>query len=144
VADAVGAQALRQLPPTGKVRLALDWTLEGSPPLRVVSRVTGGRAVPSSGRAYDATVLKGRLRRSEQAVIRRAVRRGHGASGRRRLSVTAARGFAAGALGDVRTERGGKSFSASRAAPKSASRVRGATSPPCPLGAIPASAPWAL
>jgi hypothetical protein len=46
LADAVLAQALRQLPPTGKVRLALDWTIEGSQHLLVASLVTGGRAVP--------------------------------------------------------------------------------------------------
>jgi hypothetical protein len=46
LADAVLAQGLRQLPPTGKVRLALDWTIEGSPHLLVASLVTGGRAVP--------------------------------------------------------------------------------------------------
>ena len=50
-ADAVLAQALRQLPPTGKVRLALDGTIEGSPHLLVVSLVTGGRAVPIYWRA---------------------------------------------------------------------------------------------
>jgi hypothetical protein len=53
-ADAVLEQALRQLPPTGKVRLALDWTSEGSQHLVVVSLLTGGRGVPSYGRAYDA------------------------------------------------------------------------------------------
>ncbi len=46
LADAVLAQALRQLPPKGKVRLAIDWTIEGSQHLLVVSLVTGGRAVP--------------------------------------------------------------------------------------------------
>ncbi len=46
LADAVLAQALRQVPPKGKVRLALDWTIEGSQHLLVVSLVTGGRAVP--------------------------------------------------------------------------------------------------
>jgi hypothetical protein len=40
------AQALRQLPPKGKVRLALDWTIEGSQHLLVVSLLTGERAVP--------------------------------------------------------------------------------------------------
>jgi Transposase DDE domain len=106
LADAVLAQALRQLPPTGKVRLALDWTIEGSQHLLVVSLVTGGRAVPIYWRAYDATVLKGRMRRYEQAVIRRAVRRVQGAIGRRRLVVTADRGFADVALVDVLTELG--------------------------------------
>ena len=106
LADAVLTQALRQLPPKGKVRLALDWTIEGSQHLLVVSLVTGGRAVPIYWRAYDATVLKGRMRRSEQAVIRRAVRRVQGAIERRRLIVTADRGFADVALVDVLTELG--------------------------------------
>jgi hypothetical protein len=106
LADAVLAQALSQLPPTGKVRLALDWTIEGTQHLLVVSLVTGGRAVPLYWRAYDAAVLKGRMRRYEQAVIRRAVRRVQGGSGRRRLIVTADRGFADVALVDVLTELG--------------------------------------
>ena len=106
LADAVLAQALEQLPPRGKVRLTLDWTIEGTQPLLVVSLVTGGRAVPIYWRAYDAAVLKGRMRRYEMAVIRRAVRRVQGGIGRRRLMVTADRGFADVALVDVLTELG--------------------------------------
>ena len=98
LADAVLAQVLRQLPPRGKVRLAIDWTIEGHQHLLVVSLVTGGRAVPIYWRAYDATVLKGRMKRYEQAVIRRAVTRVQQAIGRRRLIVTADRGFADVAL----------------------------------------------
>lgn len=101
LADAVLAQALRQLPPRGKVRLALDWTIEGQQHLLVVSLVTGGRAVPIYWRAYDAEVLKGRLRRYEMAVIRRVVTRVQGELGRRRLIVTADRGFADVALVEV-------------------------------------------
>jgi hypothetical protein len=106
LADAVLAQALRQLPPTGKVRLAVDWTIEGAQHLLVVSLVTGGRAVPISWRAYDATVLKGRMRRYETAVIRRALTRVQRAIGQRRVIVTADRGFADVALGDGLTELG--------------------------------------
>lgn len=106
LADAVLAQALEQLPPRGKVRLALDWTIEGSQHLLVVSLVTGGRAVPLYWRAYDSTVLKGRMRRYEMAVIRRAVRRVQRASGKRRVILTADRGFADVALVDVLTELG--------------------------------------
>jgi hypothetical protein len=91
-------QALTQLPPQGKVRLAVDWTIEGTQHLLVVSLVTGGRAVPIYWRAYDAGGLQGRRRRYEQAVIRRAVRRVQGALGGRRLMVTADRGFADVAL----------------------------------------------
>jgi hypothetical protein len=106
LADAVLAQGLRQLPPTGKVRLALDWTIEGSHHLLVASLVTGGRAVPIYWRAYDATVLKGRMRRYETAVLRRVMTRVQPAIGRRRLLVTADRGFADVALVDVLTELG--------------------------------------
>jgi Transposase DDE domain len=108
LADAVLAQALRQLPPTGKVRLALDWTIEGSQHLRVASLVTGGRAVPLYWRAYDATGLKGRMRRYETAVIRRVVTRVQGTLGSRRLSVPADRGFADVALVDVLSVLGGE------------------------------------
>ena len=108
LADAVLAQALRQVPPKGKVRVALDWTIEGNQHLLVVSLVMGGRAVPTYWRAYHATVLKGRLRRSEMAVIRQVVRRVRRVIGQRRLRVTADRGFADGALVDVLTEVGGE------------------------------------
>jgi hypothetical protein len=106
LADAVLAQALRQLPPKGKVRLALDWTSEGIQHLLVVSLVTGGRAVPVYWRAYEVTVLKGRMRRYEMAVIRRAVTRVQRVSGRRRVILTADRGFADVALVDVLTDLG--------------------------------------
>jgi hypothetical protein len=106
LADAVLAQALRQLPPTGKVRLAIDWTIEGVQHLLVVSLVTGGRAVPIYWRAYDATVLKGRMRRYETAVLRRAITRVQATIGWRRLIVTADRGFADVALVDVLNELG--------------------------------------
>lgn len=106
LADAVLAQALRQLPPTGKVRLTIDWTIEGTQHLLVVSLVTGGRAVPIYWRAYDATVLKGRMRRYETAVIRRAMTRVQQALGPRRVLVTADRGFADVALVDVLTALG--------------------------------------
>ena len=106
LADAVLGQALGQLPPKGKVRLALDWTIEDTQHLLVVSLVTGGRAVPVYWRAYAATVLKGRMKRYEQAVIRRAVTRVQRVIGRRRLIVTADRGFADVALVEVLTELG--------------------------------------
>jgi Transposase DDE domain len=106
LADAVLAQALRQLPSKGKVRLALDWTIEGTQHLLVASLVTGGRAVPLYWRAYDATVLKGRMRRYEMAVIHRVITRVQRAVGRRRVIVTADRGFADVALVEVLTALG--------------------------------------
>ena len=105
LADAVLEQALRQLPPTGKVRLALDWTIEGEQHLLTVSLLMGGRGVPIYWRAYDATVLKGRMRRYEIAVIRRVVTRVRRAiGGQRRVLLTADRGFADVALVDVLEE----------------------------------------
>jgi hypothetical protein len=104
LAEAVLAQALRQLPPKGKVRLAIDWSIEGSQHLLVVSLVTGGRAVPIYWRAYDAAVLKGRRRRYETAVIRRVLTRVQREMGPRRVLVTADRGFADVALVEVLTE----------------------------------------
>ncbi len=106
LADSVLAQALEQLAPKGKVRLAIDWTIEGEQHLLVVSLVIGGRAVPLYWRAYDATVLKGRMRRYESAVIRRVITRVQREIGKRRLIVTADRGFADVALVDVLTELG--------------------------------------
>ena len=72
----------------------------------VGSLVTGGRAVPIYWRSYAATVLKGRMRRYETAVIRRVVMRMQRTIGPRRLLVTADRGFADVALGDVLTGLG--------------------------------------
>ena len=94
LADAVLLQALVQLPAHGPVRLAIDWTIEGQQHLLVVSLIVGRRAVPSSWRAYDAAVLKGRMKRYELAVMRRAVTRVIRKVGRRRVRVTADRGFA--------------------------------------------------
>src|SRR2546426_4507194 len=83
LADAVLVQALGQLPPKGKVRLALDWTIEGQQHLLVVSLVTGGRAVPLYWRGHEGAGLKGRMRRYETADIRRALPRGRRTIGRR-------------------------------------------------------------
>ncbi len=98
LADAVLLQALHQLPKHGKVRLAIDWTIEDKQHLLVVSLIVGRRAVPIYWRAYDASVLKGRMKRYELAVIRRAVGRVIQAVGKRRVMVTADRGFADVAL----------------------------------------------
>src|SRR5262249_36763178 len=98
LAEAVLLQALHQLPQHGKVRLAIDWTIEADQHLLVVSLIVGRRVVPMSWRAYDASVLKGRMKRYELAVIRRAVGLVVQAVGPRRVVVTADRGFADVAL----------------------------------------------
>lgn len=94
LAEAIFAAVLSQLPKTGKVRLAIDWTIEGDHHLLVVSLVTGARALPIYWRAYSASVLKGRMRRYEMAVIKRVLTKMRNKIGRRRLIVTADRGFA--------------------------------------------------
>jgi Transposase DDE domain len=104
LADAVLLQALVQLPAHGPVRLAIDWTIEGQQHLLVVSLIMGRRAVPISWRAYDAAVLKGRMKRYELAVMRRAVTRVIRKVGRRRVRVTADRGFADVALCTLLTD----------------------------------------
>ena len=104
LADAVLLPALVQLPAHGPVRLAIDWTIEGHQHLLVVSLIVGRRAVPLYWRAYDAAVLKGRMKRYERAVIRRAVTRVIQKVGGRRVRVTADRGFADVALFTLLTD----------------------------------------
>jgi hypothetical protein len=106
LADAVLLQARVQLPAHGPVRLAIDWAIEGQQHLLVVSLFTGRRAGPIYWRAYDAAVLKGRLKRYERAVIRRAVTRVIRKVGRRRVRVTADRGCADVALFTLLTDLG--------------------------------------
>ena len=107
LADAVlGPGACGSCRPPAKCGWLWTGRLKGSQHLLVASLVTGGRAVPIYWRAYDATVLKGRMRRYETAVIRRVITRVQRAIGRRRLLVTADRGFADVALVDVLTELG--------------------------------------
>jgi hypothetical protein len=106
LADAVLLQALHQLPKSGKVRLAIDWTIEDKQHVLVVSLIVGRRAAPIYWRAYDASVLKGRMKRYEMAVIRRAVGRVVQAVGKHRVIVTADRGFADVALFTVLSQLG--------------------------------------
>jgi len=86
------------LPARGKVRVAIDWTIEDNQHLLVVSLIVGRRAVPIYWRAYDQSVLKGRMRRYELAVVRRALERLLRVVASARVCVTADRGFADVAL----------------------------------------------
>ena len=86
--------ALRQVPRTGRVRFALDWTSEEHQHLLVVSLVVGRRALPIFWRAYDQTVLKGRMKRYELAVIKRAFTLIFQSVAPHRVHLTADRGFA--------------------------------------------------
>jgi hypothetical protein len=94
LADAVCQQALRQLPKQGLVPCTIDWTSEGDQHLCVVSLVLGQRAVPIYWRAYQQSVLKGRKKRYELAVVKRAFRLITQVVAPARLRVTADRGFA--------------------------------------------------
>jgi hypothetical protein len=94
LAESIAHQALRQVPLTGAVRVTLDWTTEGTQHLLVVSLVLGGRAVPIYWRAYDQRVLKGRMHRYERAVVKRAFALIFQYVSRRRIWLTADRGFA--------------------------------------------------
>ena len=87
-------QVLRsQVPAPGKVRLTIDWTTEDDQHLLVISLVVGRRALPVFWQAYSQSVLKGRMKRYELAVIKRAFKLifAHVKPGRIRL--TADRGF---------------------------------------------------
>jgi hypothetical protein len=94
LAEAVCQQALRHLPKQGVVRCTIDWTSEGDQHLCVVSLVIGQRAVPVYWRAYRQSVLKGRMKRYERAVVKRAFQLIMRVVAPRRLRVTADRGFA--------------------------------------------------
>ena len=91
--EAVCRQALSQLPPCGQVRVSIDWTTEDQQHLLVVSLKIGRRAVPIFWRAYAQTVLKGRMKRYELAVINRAVKLLFQSITPGRLWLTADRGF---------------------------------------------------
>jgi hypothetical protein len=65
-------QALRPVPRTGRVRLPIDWSRKQHQHLLGVSLVVGRRALPICWRAYDQTVLKGRMQRYALAGLRRA------------------------------------------------------------------------
>lgn len=94
LAEAVCQQALRQLPRQGEVRLALDWTSEADQYLLVVSLIMGRRAVPIFWRADAQSVLKGRMKRYELAVVKRAFSLIRKVVAPSRLRGTADRGFA--------------------------------------------------
>ncbi len=74
--------------------MTIDWTIEGDHHLLVVSVVVGHRALPLFWRAYSQRALKGRMKRYEHAVIKRACNLICAQVDRRRVKLTADRGFA--------------------------------------------------
>ena len=87
-------QAISQLPDQGQIHLAIDWTIEAEQHLLTMSLVISGRAVPIYWRAYAESVLKGRMRIYEMAMIKRVLTRLGRKINLHRLRVTADRGFA--------------------------------------------------
>ncbi len=94
LADSVLQQAIYQLPKKGRIRLAIDWTIEGDQHLLVVSLIQGRRGLPIYWRAYETSVLKGRMKRYELSVVCRVLSRLLQVVDKRRVIVTADRGFA--------------------------------------------------
>ena len=93
------AQAVvAQLPLTGPVRIALDWTTEDRQHLLVASLLIGRRAIPLYWAGYTTAELKGAQRSLEHAFVDELFERLlHGLS-RDRLLLTADRGFCEGPL----------------------------------------------
>lgn len=83
-----------QLPLTGPVRLAIDWTIEDTQHLLVASLMVGRRAVPLFWRAYRESELKARRSGYERDLIRTLVREVLCDVSVRRLILTADRAFA--------------------------------------------------
>jgi hypothetical protein len=82
-----------QLPRTGPVRVAIDWTTEEQQHLLVASLLVGRRAVPLYWEAYTTAELKGCQRRLEYAFVDELCGRLLAGLARDRLLVTADRGF---------------------------------------------------
>lgn len=83
-----------QLPPSGPVRLAIDWTIEGEQHLLVASLMVGRRAVPLFWRAYRESELKDRRSGYEREFVCKLVREVLCGIAPRRLIITADRAFA--------------------------------------------------
>jgi hypothetical protein len=93
------AQAVvAQLPLSGTVRIAIDWTTEDQQHLLVASLVVGRRAVPLYWEAYTTGELKGQQRALEQAFVEQLLGTVLSGLARERLLVTADRGFCTGAF----------------------------------------------
>ena len=94
LSDMVFEQTLRQLPKIGKVRLAFDWTIENKQYLLVISLVRNGRAIPIFWRGYEEQRLKNKMKKIERAMLKRVLKRLKAKVGKRRIILTADRGFA--------------------------------------------------
>jgi hypothetical protein len=93
-----------QLPPVGEVRVAIDWTIEGTQHLLVASVMIGRRAIPLYWQAYRECELKDRRSAYEREFVRTLVTQVLGGVARTRLILTADRGFASVELFDLLNE----------------------------------------
>jgi hypothetical protein len=93
-----GQALVTQLPCSGTVRLAIDWTTENQQPLLVASLGVGRRAVPLYWEAYTTAELKGSQRALEHAFVEQLLGTVLHGLARERLVVTADRGFCTGAF----------------------------------------------
>ena len=94
LSERVFEQALKQLPKMGKIRLAFAWTIENQQYLLVISLVRNGRAIPIFWRGYEESRLKNKMKKIERAMLKRVLRRLQEVVGKRRIILTADRGFA--------------------------------------------------
>jgi hypothetical protein len=85
-----------QLPLSGTIRVALDWTTEDQQHLLVASLGVGRRALPIYWEAYRTVELKGAQRALEHAFVDQLVGTVFSGLARERLLVTADRGFCTG------------------------------------------------
>ena len=95
LAENVFLQVLQQLPKVGKIRLAFDWTSENKQYLLVLSLVRNGRAIPIFWRGYEEHRLQGRMKKIERGMLKRVLKKLAEKVGKRRIILTADRGFAA-------------------------------------------------
>ena len=113
--------------------MTIDWTSEDN--LRVTSLVVGRRALPIFWCAYDQTVLKGRMKRYERAVLKRAFKLIFEYVEPRRLKLTADRGFPDDDRFELLDPLGSSSSCVSKGASRSRSITRGVGSTACVLPA---------
>lgn len=95
-----------QLPLSGPVRIAIDWTIEAEQHLLVASLMVGRRAVPLFWRAYALAELKARRSGYEREFVCALVRELLSDVSPRRLILTADRAFADVEMFDLLNELG--------------------------------------
>jgi hypothetical protein len=95
LSERVFEQLLKQLPKMGKIRLAFAWTIEDKRYLLVLSLVRNGRAIPLFWRGYEESRLGNKMKLIERAMLKRVLKRVTAEVGKRRIILTAERGFAA-------------------------------------------------